>query len=297
MKTVGLETNPQKQTVRDDLVRQMAHLSNGEKISVFTLPAANAFFEKMLHNYFTERNIPLAIYCAEKNIKTFRAAKANVPPTVKIWQGGLNRVIYKQVLEKGRLCDVIWADFCHAITLKDIKQCIDTIRYVMTDEGIYYITTNLSGAHIVNGKRGVWNMLNDRDVNAPCQLDDDEITTDLLRNKTIALFEEGLKKAGIKRVQKVYDVLYTGGVAGNVPMLTVGFAIGIDRHDDRFPPIILENRRKKFKSRKKFCDNITKSEKVRILLDDGCEDKTIMKEVGISRMSLAAYKANISRKR
>ena len=293
--TLGLELNEQKDAIRYGLISQISLMATySDDFRICTLPASNAIFENKFHSHCNKHDIKnVEMLCAENNQKRYKEAKKNIPSCAKIWNINMDKVLYNKMLNKGKLCDVIWADYCNPLSLQDIKGCVDHIRFTLKSEGMYYVTTNLCGGRIVNGKRGVYNMLTGHNQSSPCIIQESKITNSLIRDEMEKQFVNEFKRQKIKNVCKIYDVMYRGGSNNSTPMLTMGFSIGIKRNRVIFPNVIKENRIHRDKMQKKFSKK-NKKEMIYLMIENGCEDSIIMKEMELSKMSLAGYKANNS---
>ena len=334
-KNESFEFNYHKELIRKDLVNQfhqarhLCHVywnNNGNKFVVCTLPGENGFFEQDLMAKWDEwdkshaSDQKLEIYCAEKNKKIYDKVSEKLPSCVKLWNENIDKVIDKQIISKGKLCDVIWHDYCKYISLEDINSIVSKLKNVMNVCGAYYITCNISGGRFKNGIAGVYkkivglNPCDELDHNG-FEISSKYLNSSILSETIIKQFDKAFKRNKIRHVALIYNVTYQGGSNDRTAMVTLGFSIGLPQCYFQFdlPDPIVSDRiriakwhRREYKKQikkeqnilkkiKKIPNDISKKDQAYKMFEKGFDNESICRELMLPKMTVAGCRANITR--
>jgi hypothetical protein len=226
-KVSGLENNPEKAIIRQDInsqTRQFVENFNVKILSCITLPAKEYFFEKALEanfkNFPTSNKCSVHFNCAEKSPKIMKLGLLVRPECCTISLLPIEDLISKPIaLDKNRIGRVdnnakritdynfLWADYCQRPHRKVINSVVEKIATKKNHDGHYYFTFSLT-------RDGERNLI--KNMKAPFSYGIQKAVNNYVLNQ--------FHKKCDKKARLIYSVLYKGG--RNSKMITLGIIIG-----------------------------------------------------------------------
>jgi len=295
------ERNPNKQAVRDDIISQVmkfATKAQAKSLRVFSLPGELCLFEQHLAERCRASGINLTMVCAEEKRTIFNQTRLNLPGEGSVEHAPMEKTIYRTIFNgENKKFNIIWADFCGALTDKDIDDSADHVKHVLSSPGIYYLTAWIFGRGV--GKKGVLNLIRGRGSRS-AESSEQPVTNQMVRDALEKSFVSKLRKKGV-RVRKVYEVIYPGGGTEHTTMVTVGYMKGALVSDPGIPKLIAEDRQtdiKKVKSlpdRIKKHDGVSTQDQVFAMFRRQIGNEAIMRTTGIGLHALAGHRAHYNK--
>jgi len=233
----GLENNPKKQDVRNEIGIQAIDYCKDMKLKKFIcfgLPADECRFEHNtngLFNLMGLSKVELLHYGIERDKTVANMAIKNKPENAILFRGTFHELMTRKITSitkegigyidtdtEDRTKDInfCWSDYCGQPNYELIRNNVGYMLGMVT--GMLYITLDISGSHYKgetkskSGKVGMHKTLGLKGKNIPKEFEQ--------------LILKQAKKRGVKNVQCIYNVTYRGGSKQSTEMITLGFMFG-----------------------------------------------------------------------
>jgi hypothetical protein len=309
VKNKGLESNAQKQRVREDIFNQVKafNYTSSNKyrpLDIFTLPGERCILEKMFYEYYRDPSLHtiLSIDCAEHDKDKIPIIKSNLPYKADVKFGSADDVICGAI-RVGDLkeYDVMWLDFTRPANPVLIEQVAKYAALALKNKGLLYVTFYIKGIKCKTGSKMALIDLATSGTVIPHakEIRNREASNEEVKNVVISELMRAFKRQKVK-MKKIYDVIYGGGSRYNTSMVTLGFSKNILKKDENYVKLIREDRLKTERRKKRILQKKSaqksKRDMIFTMLDNNIPDDSIKHHCEINTTQLAAYKAHYNKK-